>query len=1383
MRHTHIVLQGVSATALLIVVSAASAQEALPTIDVGAAQPVATGPGGEGQGTSPGVSSSKATLDQNSGDRLTGYDAPNATSALKTDTPILQTPVSVQVVTRETLDDQQAITIQDAITNNTSSVYSYNPNYPTAFVIRGFVDPNFNVYVNGLPLGSTFNFDTSNVESFEVLKGPASILYGRVEPGGLVTSSTKRPLETPYYSFQEQAGSFGETRTSIDATGPLTADKTWLYRINTTFERQGSFVDFASGRNIFVNGVVTYHPDEQFKLNIETSYTNVLQPFPNGNVAVGNKPQGLPRSEFLGDPLLTSTYPNSQQRGMFGYDWTYNFTKDWSLTQRFRYVDEHDFSSLSYLYLPIDIYGNATAENFWGTQQFYSTVSNLDLKGKFDTGPLTHAVLIGADFNHTYSPVDTTILGPTYNINIFHPIYGLSGFSFNSPSNFPTYAGYNTQWQGVYGQDLISALDDSVHLLFGGRYDWAGGQTCYGLTHDQAPASCSGYFDKAFSPRIGVVYQPMPWFSVYGSFSKGFSANNGVSQLSRQALPPEKGQQWEGGAKAEFFDKRLLATIAYFDILKSNIPYADPTNPTNTLLIPGAESEGLEAELKGKVNDNWSLIANYTHDYTKVVAVGSPPPAYYPTEVASEAPVVGNHLQSIPTNSGNLWVKYDADGEWKGLSVAGGMLIAGSASGDNANSFQLPAYRVFNGMIAYAFPWEGTKVTAQLNIKNLFDTTYYTSAGTRSLIGVGAPRTILASLRVEYGDKSASARLPGQRGIFDDILPTRKAPSESAFNWSGLYAGGSAGYGRIESSSVTGFENATEFGYAFPTGATWTYSGPTPKGFGGGGVIGANVQFADRIVTGLEADLQTLHMKGDSGGVGVGAFDPNTGNFYAPVLGTNQAIYWYGTGRARLGYSVLPTLLLYGTGGFAFANTASSFSYLDTRGNVAQRGTPGAVMKGWTWGGGIEWAFLPNWSAKVEYQNVDLGFGSAFGTGPAGTIAEFGPANSGAVASSFSLQHSGVANHFSTIKIGLNYHFGLFGDAGPSLGDYLPRARPVEMSPNHSAPGIASSISPATTADGESPDRARRSNLQGAPNQNTLGWTGLANYVPNGKAPPPLTALVPVVPSAPRLPWTGLYAGLNIGGVFSGDSAVKTRAGDLFDDTGATSSFGVPTLFGGASAASAATPVSVNNAGILGGVQFGYNYQFSNNVVAGLEADIQGGALSGTASAGGVAVEAVTGVPVTTTSTISKRLDYLNTVRSRLGYLATPTMLLYGTGGFAYGNAVLTNSLSQIPLDPTGIAGVASATPSVSKTLVGWTAGAGVEWMFHPNWSARVEYLYYDLGSVSGGAALLGSDKFLGTPLYASAVQSSTHFNGQAARIGLNYHFHFGAAAPVVAKY
>ncbi len=306
--------------------------------------------------------------------------------------------------------------------------------------------------------------------------------------------------------------------------------------------------------------------------------------------------------------------------------------------------------------------------------------------------------------------------------------------------------------KGIYAQDLISAWDDSVHLLIGGRYDWAALNSCFSTVSasdcKSNPANVTDVLDKAFSPRIGLVYQPVPWLSFYGNYTTSFGLNNGLSNVTHASLPPEKGLQWEGGVKAEFFDKRLSASMAFYDIARTNVSLAIPGTPFSE--VAGAvESKGVEFDMTGRINENWSLIANFSHDDVRVKD-GSPFDPNDPTDVNDENFIAGKLFPGVPTNAGNLWAKYEALGDFKGLSVAGGFNEIGSAQGDNANSFQLPRYTLVNGMISYRLPWQQAKITAQLNINNITNTTYYPTATSRYVIPVGAPRAILGSLRVEF---------------------------------------------------------------------------------------------------------------------------------------------------------------------------------------------------------------------------------------------------------------------------------------------------------------------------------------------------------------------------------------------------------------------------------------------------------------------------------------------------------------------------------------------------------------------------------------------------------------------------------------------------------
>ena len=268
--------------------------------------------------------------------------------------------------------------------------------------------------------------------------------------------------------------------------------------------------------------------------------------------------------------------------------------------------------------------------------------------------------------------------------------------------------------------------------------------------------------------------------------------------------------------------------------------------------------------------------------------------------------------------------------------------------------------------------------------------------------------------------------------------------------------------------------------------------------------------------------------------------------------------------------------------------------------------------------------------------------------------------------------------------------------------------------------------------------------------------------------PPPLAAS-----------WTGFYAGVNAGAAFGGSSGASTVATPLFNAGVA----GAPNLQAANDAASTNSfGVSNRVAAILGG-QVGYNYQFSTNYVVGIEADAQGLPGAGRTTTLNTAV-ATPGFPNTVVATtgLSKRQDYIGTVRGRLGYTFTPSLLVYATGGFAYGG-VRSSTTTVDNLVPT--AGVVSpyfTNGSRSTTLTGYTVGGGLEYLFAPNLSLKAEFLYYDLGSLNYNAGTLTSNAAAAAPFTVDSIRTRVRYNGEIARVGLNYHFNTDPA-PVVARY
>jgi outer membrane immunogenic protein len=276
------------------------------------------------------------------------------------------------------------------------------------------------------------------------------------------------------------------------------------------------------------------------------------------------------------------------------------------------------------------------------------------------------------------------------------------------------------------------------------------------------------------------------------------------------------------------------------------------------------------------------------------------------------------------------------------------------------------------------------------------------------------------------------------------------------------------------------------------------------------------------------------------------------------------------------------------------------------------------------------------------------------------------------------------------------------------------------------------------------------------------------------KAPAPMFLPTPVIN------WTGFYAGLNGGGTWGNNNSVNTVSDPVqgFFDGVASGSYAANSALG------ATGNISVgDNAAFIGGGQIGYNWQFAPAWVAGIEADIQGVSHN---NGGSILNTSVGPFPwagaaevLTTQITSSKRLDYLGTVRGRVGFLLNQTLLVYGTGGLAYAGVKASTSISQSNNDCQQFPGACivtsvATTGSFSDTRSGWTIGGGVEWMFAPQWSAKGEYLYYDLGSVTfnNGTLLFGNGTFGGAGGPAQiASQSTTKFSGSVVRAGVNYHF------------
>lgn len=667
------------------------------------------------------------------------YNHSSAFSATKTDTPIMETPMSIQVIPKALMEDQQAIQLKDALKNvsgvftgNQSGEYGYDK-----FFIRGFPNAgSTQIYRDGLLLPRSNN-DTFNIEQIEILKGPAAVLYGRVEPGGLINTVSKKPLDTPYYSLQQQFGSFDHYRTMADATGPITSDKSLLYRLNIAYQNTGTFVDLVDNERILVAPSLQWKPGDRDVLNFRLEYQNDNGRYYDGIPAVGRRPADIPISTFLG--WGGDNEYQKQQRIVTGYDWTHHFNGDWKITNRFSYTN------LNYKFINT-YYGDSLADDnrtFTRANYHYPSdktdayATNLDLTGRFTTYGISHKVLLGFDYyrkdTHAIGYCCNALNGFIPTVDIYNPIHADVRVPLQNELN--DYRRSSQYWYGLYFQDQVTFFD-KLHLLFGGRQDWAtdtrasaSSAASYALAQDKV------FSDSKFTPRAGILYQIQPSLSIYGNYVESFGVNNGRG-FNNEPLKPQTATQYEAGVKKEWMDGKFITTLAYYDLTKKNITTTDPLHPQFVIPVGEARSRGVEFDISGRITENLSVIGSYSYTDTEITK--------------DNRGNQGRKLPNVPKHAGSLWGKYDVtQGLLRGLNIGSGVFLIGKREGDNANSFELPGYVRWDALVGYRWRTSKTELSLQLNVNNILDKTYYdASPAGATNIYPGIPRTFLGSIKI-----------------------------------------------------------------------------------------------------------------------------------------------------------------------------------------------------------------------------------------------------------------------------------------------------------------------------------------------------------------------------------------------------------------------------------------------------------------------------------------------------------------------------------------------------------------------------------------------------------------------------------------------------------
>jgi len=688
------------------------------------------------------------------------YSVPTATTATKMDTPLLETPFAVQVVPASVLEDQQALRLQD-ITRNVSGVqtnFGYGDLYQ-AFALRGF-ETNVTLR-NGERVSGGIGrseVEVADVESVEVLKGPAALLYGRLEPGGMINVVTKRPLETSHYSLQQQFGSFEMFRTTFDATGPVLRDGSLFYRTVFTYFNSDNFITYAPhGKTAFVAPSLSWRPTRKLMFNLNFEWRDADPLIANGIPAIGDRPADIPTNLYLGGDVGDRA---NVRRKVVDFNGSYQFDSNWKLhgfvAGAYDDIDFEQFFGGSLDETPGATFGDFTNIPWFDKRRSNGVNTALDLTGHFRTPGMNHTLLVGNDYYYLdfqdrgfvngWAPVDT--------MNIFHPVfrrptaYGIHDQLAATPPDWTSVG--TTGWNGLYVQDQIG-IGRYFHVLIGGRYDWAH-VTAGGITLEYAdPGSTLNDVVKTtarenrFSPIVGFIFQPVHGVSLYANYVSSLgtwgTSNVIAVDIDGHPLPAQRSHSYEGGIKVEAIGGRLTSTLAIFDLTKTNIATRDlsSADPTALRAIGEAHSSGVELDVSGELTKRLSLIGTYAYtnaDFSK-----------------DNSGLQGLRIANVPRNSGSLWLR--ADVLRQRLAVGSGVFLRGPRQGDNENTFTLPGYATVDAYLAYTIRRERHTITPQVNFSNLLDKRYFVNtnvydASPRLGILPGQPFAVTGSVRWDF---------------------------------------------------------------------------------------------------------------------------------------------------------------------------------------------------------------------------------------------------------------------------------------------------------------------------------------------------------------------------------------------------------------------------------------------------------------------------------------------------------------------------------------------------------------------------------------------------------------------------------------------------------
>jgi len=657
-----------------------------------------------------------------------GYRATRSASATRTDTAIHETPQSISVVPAQVVEDIGATRLEDALdyAGGVERGNNFGGQGLTEFLVRGFSTQEF--YRNGFAVNRGYpNMpDASTLERIELLRGPASMLYGRGDPGGTFNIVSKQPQAERRTVLGSQVNTDGLRRGTLDTTGALDESAAFTYRLNLVAEGSDSFRDHVESERYNIAPVLRWQLSDDTALILEGDYLHNRHPMDRGLTRYPNQAGDLSRDRFLGEESagkLTNQNATTQLRLEHQLD------SQWMLRGGIQYLDGSlDGGAVENNGLAAD--GRTVGRNYserWLNWNDLAVQANLE--GHFDAAGLAHTLLLGVefdDFNYD-SQIDRSG-GATsdFPIDLYDPVYGQP---LPALTRTTTYDDENLKSYAFFLQDQI-ALTERLTAQVGARLERFEQRYENKLT----PAGSWEQAHNAVSPRFGLIYDLTEELAVYANTSRSFKPNRGADRSS-QAFDPEKGIAHEVGIKYELPEHDLSVTAALFHITKENVLTSDPVDSNYQVAAGEARSRGFDISVAGNITPQWRVIGGYAYVDAEV------------TESSSASMPAGTRLANVPRHSFNLLDTYEfAEGPLAGLGVGMGVKYVGDRKGGaTSTAFDMDAYTTVD-LLAY-YPLT-ERVRLNLNLNNLFDEEYEERAWGNIWAYPGAPRTLQAGIAI-----------------------------------------------------------------------------------------------------------------------------------------------------------------------------------------------------------------------------------------------------------------------------------------------------------------------------------------------------------------------------------------------------------------------------------------------------------------------------------------------------------------------------------------------------------------------------------------------------------------------------------------------------------